>query len=259
MRNNRRRLLALGSALLAIAAVVFIYDTYRNEVMARLYAEALGHSPYYRGSVESQAAVKTLATYRGRRSTIMLLDLASRQNTLTPGAQVEAINALRDRKGAEIAIVLASLLQPHEALSTRQAAATALKGLPCKGDCTRLVLHYLERVMRGEPNEEDRTVFPPGTENLRADQQTSQQMLYDTLYSILQQEKIETLTSLVQVYGLGSDDPAPFGLDLASRLKLFEACPYLLQSGQNIESSPSGLYTAPPKGLQGAISSLNCK
>jgi hypothetical protein len=58
MRNNRRRLLALGSALLAIAAVVFIYDTYRNEVMARLYAEALGHSPYYRGSVESQAAVK---------------------------------------------------------------------------------------------------------------------------------------------------------------------------------------------------------
>jgi hypothetical protein len=52
--------------------------------------------------------------------------------------------------------------------------------------------------MRGEPNEEDRTVFPPGTENLRVDQQTSQQMLYDTLYSILQQEKIETLTSLVQ-------------------------------------------------------------
>jgi hypothetical protein len=259
MRKNHRNLLALVGALVAIGAGVFVYDNYRSGVMARLYAEALGYPPYYRGSKESQTAVKILAAYRGRHSTAMLIDLASRQNPLAPGAQTEAINALRDRKDPEIATALANLLQPHEALSTRQAAATALKGLPCKGDCIRLVLHYLERVMRGEPNEEDRIVFPPGTENLKADQQTSQQVLYDTLYSILEQEKIETLTDLVQVYGLGSEDPSPFALELPPRIQLREGCPYLLQSDQSIKISPSGLYTSPPKDLQVAITSLNCK
>jgi len=259
MRKIRGKLLACGGALLAIAAVVFLYDSYRNGVMARLYAEAAGYPPYYRGSVESQAAVKTLAAYRGRRTTVMLLHIASRQNPLAPGAQAEAIKALRDRKDPEIAIALANLLQPHEGMSTRQAAATALKGLPCKSNCVRSILHYLERVWRGEPNEEDRTVFPSGTENLRSDQQASQQVLYGTLYSVLQREKTETLTNLMQVYGLGSDDPSRFALDLLSRIELHEACGYLLQSDQNIKNSPSGLYTAPPKELQAAIASLRCK
>lgn len=259
MRKIRGKLLVCGGALLAIAVVAFLYDSYRNGVMTRLYAEAVGHPPYYRGSVESQAAVRSLAAYRGRRSTVMLLDLALRQNPLAPEAQTEAIKALRDRKDPDIAIALANLLQPHEGMGTRQAVATALKDLPCKGDCIRSVLHYLERVWRGEPNEEDRIVFPPGTENLRSGQQTSQQVLYGTLYSVLHREKIETLTNLVQVYGLGSDDPSSFALDLLSRIQLHEGCPYLLQSDQSIKNSPSGLYTAPPKELQAAIASLNCK
>lgn len=252
-------LLASGGTLLAIATVGFLYDSYRNGVMARLYAEAVGRPPYYRGSAESQVAVKSLAAFRGRRSTVMLLDIALRQNALAPEAQTEAIKALRDRKDPEIAVALANLLQPHEGLGTRQAAATALKDLSCKGDCIGSVLHYLERVWRGEPNEEDRIVFPPGTENLRSGQHTSQQVLYDTLYSVLQRERIETLTKLVQVYGLGSDSPSPFALDLVSRIQLQEACPYLLESDQNTKNSPSGLYTAPPTELQAAIASLNCK
>src|SRR6266436_6111192 len=176
-QKSRRKLLVLGGILLAIAAAAFLYDKYRTGVMARLYAEAVGYPPYYRGSAESQAAVKLLATYRGQRSTSMLLDIALRQNPVAPEAQTEAIKALSKRKNAEIATVFANLLQPHERLGIRQAAATALKDLPCKGDCVRSVLHYLERVWRGEPNEEDRTVFPPGTEDLRSDQRTSQQVL----------------------------------------------------------------------------------
>lgn len=254
-----RKLLALGGILLAIAAAAFLYDKYRTGVMARLYAEAVGYPPYYRGSVESQAAVKILATYRGRRSTVMLLDIASRQNPLAPEAQEEAIKALRDRKDPDIAVALANLLQPHEGMGIRQAAATALKGLPCKRDCIRSALHYLERVWRGEPNEEDRIVFPLGTENLRSGQRAAQQVLYGTLYSVLQREKVETLGNLVQIYGVGSEDPSPFALDLLSRIQLHEACPYLLQSDRSIENSPSGLYTAPPKELQAAIASLHCK
>jgi len=189
----------------------------------------------------------------------MLLDIALRQNPVAPEAQTEAIKALSKRKNAEIATVFANLLQPHERLGIRQAAATGLKDLPCKGDCVRSVLHYLERVWRGEPNEEDRTVFPPGAEDLRSDQRTSQQVLYGTLYSVLQREKVETLGNLMQVYGVGSDDPSPFALDLLSRIQLHEACPYLVQSDRSIENSPSGLYIAPPKELQVAIASLKCK
>jgi hypothetical protein len=255
----RGKLLMLTAVLLAIAAAAFLYDNYRNGVMARLYAEALGHPSYYRSSVESQAAVRNLATYRGRRSTSMLLNIALLQNPLAPGAQTEAIKALSERKEPEIAATLANLLQPHEGLGTRQAAAEALQNLPCNRECIGSILHYLERVGRGEPNEEDRTVFPPGTETLRSQQQSSQQALYGTLYSVLQREKIETLRNLVQVYGLGSDDPSPFALALVSRTQLHEACPYLLRSDQSIKRSPPGLYTNPPKELQAAIASLDCK
>jgi hypothetical protein len=259
MRKIRGKLVMLSGIFLGIAAAAFLYDNYRNGVMARLYAEAAGYPQYYRGAVESQAAVKILATYRGRRSTSLLLNIALRQNPLAPEAQTEAIKELSKRKDPDIAMTLANMLQPHEGLGTRQAVAEALQNIPCNRECIDSILHYLERVWWGEPNEEDRTVFPPGTENLKSGQLTSQQVLYASLYSVLQREKIETLTNLVQVYGLGSNDPSPFALALLSRTQLHEACPYLMRSDQSIKNSPSGLYTAPPKELQAAIASLNCK
>lgn len=249
--------------LLALSTVVAIavagYLSYRNKAMDRLYAEAAGYPPFYRGSAESAAAVRQLATYRGRRSTDMLLDLAVRGNPLAPEAQTEAIKALGERQDPQIAVALANLLQPHEGLATREAAAAALQELPCKGECIRSTLHYLERVWRGDPNEEDRTVFPSGTENLRASQQKEQQALYGTLYSVLQREKVETLTNLAKVYGLGSEDPSPFALDLVSRLSLHEACSLLMRTDTLIKDSPHGLYSNPPKELQAAIASLRCR
>jgi hypothetical protein len=151
------------------------------------------------------------------------------------------------------------LLQPHEGLTTRQAAATALHYLPCKGECNRSILHYLERVWRGEPNYEDRTVRPPAFQDVTASLQKDQQTLYGSLYTVLRRESSETLINLTRIYGLGSDGPSPFALDLASRVGLHEACPLLLQSDGAIQRLPPESYKAPRQELREAMGSLNCK
>lgn len=191
--------LVLGGIVLAIVAAAFLYDKYRTGVMDRLYAEAVGYPPYYRGSIESQAAVRKLATYRGQRSLTMLLDIALRPNPLAPDVQTEAIKALCGRKDSQVGVALARLLQPQQALDTRTAAAAALQNLPCNHECVASILHYLERIWRGEPNFEDRFVLPPGNERVLANYRAGQKAVYDDLYSILRREKKETFTTLVNV------------------------------------------------------------
>lgn len=259
MQKIRAKLLVCSGALLAIVTVVFLYDSYRNGVMTRLYAEAAGYPPYYRGSVESQAAVNTLAAYRGQRSTSLLLDIALRQNPLAPEAQTEAIKALGRRKDPQVAVTLASLLQPQEGLDTRKAAAEALQNLPCNRECIASILYYLERIWRGDPNDEDRWVLPPGNERVLANYRAGQQAIYNDLYSVLRREKKETFTTLVSVYGFGSDGPSPFALDLVSHLDLHEACPYLMESERHVKDLSPDRFKAPRQEMQIAIASLNCK
>ena len=227
--------------------------------MARLYAEAAGYPPYYRGSVESQAAVKILATYRGQRSLSMLLEIASRQNPLAPEAQTEAIKALSRRKDPQIGATLASLLQPQEALETRKTVAVALQNSVCKRECILSTLHYLERIWRGEPNFEDRWLLAPGNERVLASYRVGQQAIYDDLYAVLRREKKETITTLMNVYGFGSIVPSPFALDLLSRLNFQEACPYLLESERQLKDLSPESFKAPRSEIETAITSLNCK
>ena len=255
MGKTLKRLLAL-SAVVSVFIAGYLF--YRNKAMDRLYAEAEGYLPYYRGSRESQDAVKKLATYRGRRSTSMLLYIALRHNPLAPEAQTEAIKALRERQDSEIAAALANLLQPHEGLRTRQAAAAALKDLPCKGACIRSILHYLERIWRGELNYED-SILHAGSEDVAASLREDQKVLYGTLYSVLQREKSETLANLAEVYGLGSVNPSPFALDLVSHLGVHEACQYLLQSDRQLKDLSLESFKAPRQELQAAIGSLSCR
>jgi hypothetical protein len=254
-----RKAFAVAGVFLAIAVAVFLYFNYRNGVMERAYAEATGYPQFYRDAEHSQAALQTLASYQGRQSTRMLLDIASRQNFLAPDVQAAAIKALVQRKDPQISMPFADLLQPHEPLGTRQAAADALARIGCTSECVRSVLHYLERVSRGDLNEEDRVVFPGDTESLKAAQKKEQDLLYATLYSILQQQKTQVLTWLIRIYGLGSEDPAPFALELVSHLQLHEACPYLLQTNQAFKSSPTGLYTNRQTELAASINALQCK
>lgn len=259
--NLTRTRNALGKflGLTVIGAILAAgYLSYRNKVMDRLYAEAMGYPPFWRSSAESQAAVKKLADFHGGRSTSMLLDIALANNFLVAEAKTEAMKALRKRKDPQVADALADLLQPHEGLETRQAAAQALEDLPCVEKCIRSIAHYLERVWRGELNDEDRWVLPPGNDEVTAGYKKGQQAVYQSLYSVLRREKVQTLTILVKVYGLGGEAPSPFALDLVSHLRLHEACPLLMQSDAAIQKVSRESYKAPRQELQDAITSLGC-
>lgn len=176
------------------------------------------------------------------------------------GVQSEAVKQLARRNDPRVAPALARLLQPHEDLNTREGVAAGLLEMPCGADCAASVLHYLERVQRGDPNDEDRIVDPSYVpKDAAARTRKEQQALYATLYAILKRNEWATLTNLGQVYGLGSEDPSLFALDLVSRAQLARACGLLLQSEREIEKMSPESYKAPREELRAAIASLKCR
>jgi hypothetical protein len=234
---------------------------YREQQMDELYAEASGAPSAFHSTVEAQAAVKKLATYRGDRSTVMLLNIALGRTPFTwPDVQREAMNALASRRDPKTSASLANVLQPRIPLPVRQAAAHALRNIPCTGDCVSSVLHYLERVWQGEPNYEDRTMFPSGlNETVKADLAKEQEVLYQTLYGVLKREARSTMQVLYQVYGVGTDSPSRFGLELLARMQFREGCPALLQSERLLRQSPAESFLAPREELETTVHALNCQ
>jgi hypothetical protein len=247
----------LGVVAVSVFAVLG-YLSYRNSVMERLYAEAAGYPKFFRRSKESANAVNELASYHGRRSTELLINIAiNRGPFVSSDAQAAAIDALSKRKDPDIAVMLAGLLQPHQGLDVRREAATALKKLPCNSLCVRAILHYLERTSQGQLNSEDLVVRPAGFDDVSISLEKDQTVVYNDLYAVLRREKAETLINLSQVYGLGSDDPSLFALDLSTKLGIHEACPVLKESDHAIMelSEPN---KAPREAVQTALSSLQC-
>ncbi|MGA2325049.1 MAG: HEAT repeat domain-containing protein [Bryobacteraceae bacterium] len=244
----------------AITAGYFLFQ-HREQRMDRLYAEAAGLPPASHGSAEARAAVRELGSFRGAKTTQMLLRIAMGQTPFPwPDVQREAIDALASRHDPSVTAALASVLQPHYPLPTRQAAAEALRLLPCTEECVKSILHYLERVWQGEPNYEDRTRFPPGLdEPVKADLAKEQQALYQALYAVLKREGRTTMGALVQVHGLGTDSPSRFGLTLLSRMQFREACPWVLQSAQLMKQSSADSFLAPREELEETLRSLKCR
>lgn len=248
----------LGS-LAVITIGILGYLSYRNSVMEHLYAEAIGYPNFFHGNVESMNAVNRLASYRGRRSTEFLINIAiGRGQYVSAETQIAAIAALSRRKDPDVAVMLAGLLQPHQGLSVRRAVAKALQRIPCNSLCTRAILHYLERTSLGEPNSEDLVIRPAGFDDVTVALRKDQTALYDDLYAVLRREKLETLIALTQVYGLGSDDPSIFALGLTGVLGIHEACSLLKESDRTIHelAEPN---RAPVQAVQTALSSLQCK
>jgi hypothetical protein len=153
--------------------------------------------------------------------------------------------------------MLAVLLQPHQGLVVRREAAIALQKLPCNNLCVRAILHYLERTSQGQLNSEDLVVRPTGFDDVSISLKKDQTVVYNDLFAVLRREKGETLINLAEVYGLGSDDPSLFALELSSKLGIHEACPVLKQSDNAIKelSEPN---KAPRQAVQTALSSLQC-
>jgi len=251
----------LVMATLATITTGYGFYRYREQQIDKLYAEAAGLPPAFRGTVEAQAAVKKLGTYRGDRTTVMLLNIALGRTSF-PWADVqrEAMNALAARRDPKISASLANLLQPHVISATRLAAADALQTLPCSGECIMSILHYLERVWQGEPNIEDRTTFPPGLdEGVKADLAKDQEVLYQKLYVVLRREARSTIEALCLVYGLGTDTPSRFSLTLLSRMKLREACAAVLESDRVLKQSTADLFQAPRDEVEVTLHALGCQ
>jgi hypothetical protein len=234
---------------------------YREQQMDKLYAAAAGLPPAFHGTVEAEAAVKKLGTYRGDRSTVMLLNIAlGRTSFPWPDIQRAAMNALAARRDPKISVSLASLLQPHLTATTRLAVADALQTLPCSGECIASILHYLERVWRGEPNYEERTTFPPGlNEGVKADLAKDQEALCQKLYVVLRREARSTIEALCLVYGLGTSTPSRFSLTLLSRVKLREACAAVLESERLLKQSTAELFQAPREEVIATLQTLKCQ
>jgi hypothetical protein len=258
-RTTLKKILVATSVIISTAA--YGLYRYREQRIDNLYAEAAGIPPAFHGTKEAQAAVRTLATYGGDRTTGMLLNIALGRTPFTwPDVQRDAINALTSRRDPSISTALAIVLQPHQPLPTRQAAAQALQSLPCTPECVRAILQYLERVWRGEPNYEDRTSYPPGlSEGVKADLAKDQEALYQALYRVLKREPKLTLGILVQVYGLGTDSCSKFALDVISRMQFAEACPAVLQSVQLLKQSSPESFLAPRLEIEAALRSLKCR
>jgi hypothetical protein len=107
MEKTFKGILALAF-LVAIAAAAYL--SYRNKQMDRLYAEAAGYPQFFRGTTQSTDAVRRLATYRGRRATAMLLDIALGHGPLVWGdTQTEAIKSLEKRGDPEVPLAVADL------------------------------------------------------------------------------------------------------------------------------------------------------
>jgi Holliday junction resolvasome RuvABC DNA-binding subunit len=115
-------------------------------------------------------------------------------------------------------------------------------------------------VWQGEPNSEDRASLPPGlNEKVKADLAKEQEVLYQTLYTVLKREARSTIDTLIQVYGLGTEAPSKFGLALVSRMQFREACPAVMRSEQIAKQSSSASFLAARAELEATLHSLKCQ
>lgn len=188
-------------------------------------------------SQERLRDVGYLASISGRQSAQSLVAIAI-DDSVPFDSRNAAVAALKERKDPSISSDLARLLQPQNAESLRHAVADTLVQIPCSADCARYILHYLERMWRGDTNSEDLVTdsaptaalekLDPQLMNSEATQFREQQkQLVSELENVLSKNQAETLTVLRNVYGLGSFHPSYFALYMVEELRFPAACPDL--------------------------------
>jgi hypothetical protein len=217
--TQRARYLTLTAIAVAGIIVTFVWmhiDLAR--LHARVYNDGLG-------SDERVAAVHGIAMFSNSYATRLLLEIAF-NDTAYYQSRAEAISALgeRSQNGDEIADRLSTLLQPHQGLVIRRAAARALSRMPCSARCAASILHYMERDWRGDMFSEDRFENPGDSERLLG---TEKKEVLSILSRCLSDNRDNTLSVLRGTYGIGSGNPSAFGLHMVELLDLKEACPEL--------------------------------
>ena len=203
------------------------------------------------GSTEQIDDVKQIATYPTTHATRTLLRIAHLDGSLStwviwPGTRIIAIQSLHRRGGAEVTDSIAHLIQPHEPLVVRRAAADEILSRNCGGACMTDVLHFLEREMNGTAEVEKRQA---GEFDYLLN--PDRMKLHSTLMSVVKKNDDVALTTLRDVYGLGSLNPSEFVVKIVSLGDIKRSCPFLLDSASFNQKDPD-------PALIGAIQSLSC-
>jgi hypothetical protein len=236
MRSQRKSLLWIICIVIVGAAILscWFFITRRRSTIERQFHDA---ADIRVSSKERLIDIDDINGSNDTRTTQFLLRLAV-DNAVPFDSRNAAVAALAKRHDPAISADLAILIQPHTSESLRHAVATTLLQLSCSTECVQDVLHYLERMWRGEANSEDIVTDDLPTKELLqsnpalvnaqiAQVQADQQQLISQLNAILLRNRFGTIEILQRVYGLGSVRPSPFALHIVGELHLPEACPSL--------------------------------
>jgi hypothetical protein len=213
------------------------------------------------GTAEQQRALAELARQPGRESARYLLAVALNEGLLIE-IRLQAIRSLGQRSDLEDTAAslsdLSRLMQPHVALAIRSAVADAIQR-HCPRTCIGSVVHYMERLWRGDPTTEE--ILATETSQQIKDEQ---EKVERQLVTVLLDNTGQTIEILTEVHGLGASPqnpltrpfPSEFALYLVDRMRLRETCPVLKEATEL--RGEGQMWLKWRERLKSTINSLGC-
>ncbi|MCZ2155124.1 MAG: hypothetical protein LC114_14700 [Bryobacterales bacterium] len=247
------------AAISVIALTVFwFWQGQRDRKLTELIAEASGRSTLYRVAPDPVSAVQMLAEFdNADAQEAILLMAGARPDTLPMGVQECAIRALAKQHTTEACHVLAQVLQSHFLSGYRAEAAKLLAEKKCDKLTVVYTLHYLNQIAKGERELESRFLVndrPAIPEELIRERHTA---VARDLYRMLDGNREATAEALTELYGIGTDSPTVFAIQLLRKAK-FMGMPRTSGDTATSRLQQSEHIYSPRLEIQKTIDSLKC-
>lgn len=257
---DKRKTKNILAAITVFALTIFwFWQERRDQKLSELILEASGRSAPFQLAPDPVSAVQMLAEFddADAREAILLM-AGARPDTLPIGVQEHAIRALEKQNTAEACHVLAQVLQPHFLAAYRAEAAKLLAEKKCDKLTVVYVLHYLNQIAKGERELESRFLLNDRllvSEDLIQERRAA---VTSGLYRMLDRNREVTGEVLAELYGIGSDSPTNFAIQLVREAEFAWACYALSRTQQVVDSNSPDTFIAPRSEIQQAITSLKC-
>lgn len=210
----------LGYVIVGFVLLYIGYNSIRTARIDALVRAAMDRTP-------DPAIVQKLASYRGDHAADMILLVAGAAPTQEN--RIAAIHALVDRKATSLIPRLSEMLVPQESFAVRMEVAQALYQAPCSTECIKNVLYFQERMSNGARPSEDLMSDPPRGLS------RPEQQLQSVLDAVLKKNKPALGLVLAKVYGLTTEFPSSFAIQVIERLEIKEACPALVHTYLSVD------------------------
>jgi hypothetical protein len=218
----------------------------REEDLRKLFGTAVSGLP--------SAEVVHRIALSGKGDTVRLLVAIAATPTAAFQNREAAIVELTRLASPEAMEGLAELLAPHQPLTIRESVARGLESSNCSERCVKSVLFYLYRLWAGEKSLREQTK----NSSLAEEFGLQQAHVVSSLETLLTRQKTRTLGVLLATYGLGTEEPSPFGIDLVQRLHWRESCDLLMRS-ESYQQKLSVMSKTDPMKTTKAIELLDCR